>query len=432
MIRHSIALSLAFPTGAFATACQNTSETVEAPAPVQSQIIDDYLESLVENQSVMGAAGLIYMDGQEVYYGQAGQADREAERDWSRDTLVTIYSMTKPVTGVTLMTLYEEGLFDLEDPLADYLPEFDNVKVLQELDENGDLVLVDPNRPLKVMDILRQTACFGYGWEDHPAARLLNEAAVLDPSKPLAQFSEELADVPLYCHPGTQWKYGVAVDVQARLAEVLAGQPYEDLVTERVLAPLQMTDTSYFVPMSEKSRLAAVYNADGSGTLARVPDETVYGFMETKPVQINGGHGLISTIDDYMRFARMLQSEGSLDGVQILKPETVALMTRDHLPDGLEAKDFLPSKGQVGFGIDVAVRTGPPASTSEPYGVVGEFMWDGAASPFFWVDPENDLTAVFMTQIFPFNSQAQAGFRTAVYKAVDLYDEPVSEEAAEE
>lgn len=431
MIRHSLALTLAMTFGALAPACQPAPETVEATLNFQPDTIDTYLNSLVEDQTVMGVAGLVYKDGEELYYGQAGQADREAARDWSRDTLVTIYSMTKPITGVTLMTLYEEGLFDLEDDLADYLPEYADVMVLDGVDENGEPVLVAPNRPLKVIDILRQTACFGYGWEDHPASQFMNAAAVLDPTKPLSQFSEELAEVPLYCQPGTQWKYGVAVDVQARLAEVLSGQPYEELVTERVLEPLEMTNTSYFVPAPEQDRVAAVYNREAEGSLARVPDSTVYGHNETKPVQINGGHGLISTIDDYMRFARMLQNEGSLDGVQILKPETIALMTRDHLPENLEAKDFLPSKGQVGFGIDFAVRIAPPASNTEPYGFVGEYMWDGAASPTFWVDPENDLTAVFMTQIFPFNAEAQSGFRRAVYESLDLY-EPVSEPGSDQ
>ena len=424
-------MTLAASLGAFASACQPATDTTEVSPTVQAQIIDDYLVSLVDDQTVMGVAGLVYKDGEEVYYGQFGQADREAERDWSRDTLVTIYSMTKPVTGVTLMTLYEDGLFDLEDDLADYLPEYADVMVLDGVDENGEPILEAPIRPLKVIDILRQTACMGYGWEDHPASQFLNAAAVLDPSKPLSQFSEELADVPLYCQPGTQWKYGVAVDVQARLAEVLSGQPYEELVKERVLEPLGMSDTSYFVPAPEQPRVAAVYNSGADGSLTRVPDNTVYGHNETKPVQINGGHGLISTIDDYMRFARMLQNEGSLDGVQILKPETVALMTRDHLPADLEAKDFLPSKGQVGFGIDVAVRTAPPVSNSEPYGFVGEYMWDGAASPTFWVDPQNDLTAVFMTQIFPFNAEAQSGFRKAVYQSLNLY-EPVSEPEPED
>jgi len=279
-----------------------------------------------------------------------------------------------------------------------------------------------PRRAIKVIDIFRHTACFGYGWEDNPLGQAMRDANLLDPSKPLAQFSRDLAKVPLYCHPGEQWKYGVSVDVQARLAEVVSGQPYEILVQERVLSPLKMLDTGYFVPPSQKPRLAGVYLKDEAGKLTRQSNTEVYGFRAEKPVQINGGHGLVSTIDDYMRFARMLQNEGSFEGVEILQPETVALMARDHLPDGLTERDFLPTKGQMGFGLDFAVRIAPPVDASEPFGVEGEFFWDGAATPLFWVDPKNDITVVFLTQLRPFDMDVQAKFRRAVYEAMGVIE----------
>lgn len=401
-------------------ACQSQPKVVSPPSEIKADIIDQSLSTLVEEASVVGVSALIYSGDTEIYYSAFGQADREADRPWQRDTLVTLYSMTKPITGVTLMSLYEEGLFSLEDPLSKYLPEYADVMVLAGVNSDGSPILETPNRPIKVIDIFRQTACFGYGWEDLPASKFLNDAQVLDPSKPLSQFSEELAKVPLYCHPGTQWKYGVAVDVQARLAEVVTGRPYEELVYERVLDPLKMDDTSYFVPKNQKPRLAAVYMLNEEGVLNRHPDSEVYGFRTEKPIQINGGHGLISSIDDYMKFALLLQNEGSLDGVKILKPETVALMSKNHLPEGITEKDFLPTKGQMGFGLDFAVRIAPPIDENEPFGVEGEFFWDGAASPLFWVDPKNDVTVVFLTQVLPFNMDAQAKFRGAVYEAVDL------------
>ena len=407
-------------------ACQPDPESLAPTARVDTALLDNTLSDLVDDNAVVGVAALIFLEGEEIYYGSAGMADQEANRAWQRNTLVTIYSMTKPITGVTLMSLYEEGLFDLEDPLAQYLPEYAETKVFSGVDDEGEPILEAPRTPIKVIDIFRQTACFGYGWEDHPSARLMNAAEVLNPSKPLAQFSQELAEIPLFCHPGEQWKYGVAVDVQARLAEVVAGRPFEELIHERVLDPLEMSDTAYLVPAEDKSRLAAVYRSDGEDALSRVPDTEVYGFTTEKPVQINGGHGLVSSIDDYMRFAEMLQNEGTLDGVQILKPETVALMSRDHLPEGITEKDFLPSKGQMGFGIDFAVRIAPPIDDQEPFGIVGEFFWDGAASPLFWVDPENDLTVVFMTQVLPFNGDVQARFRRAVYDALDTYSVPAN------
>lgn len=403
-------------------ACQTAGVGEQPDTAFKAAIVDEALSELVTGQSVVGVSALIYSGDEELYYGDFGQADREAGRDWQRDTLVTLYSMTKPVTGVTLMTLYEDGLFKLEDPLSKYLPEFADMQVITGLDEAGQLILEPASRPLKVIDIFRQTSCFGYGWEDHPAAAFMNEAQVLNPSKPLAQFSTELAALPLYCHPGTQWKYGVSVDVQARLAEVVSGRSYEDLVKERVLDPLGMTDTTYFVPAEQKPRLAAVYSTYDDSALSREPDASVYGFRDEKPVQINGGHGLISSIDDYMRFALMLQNEGTLDGIQILKPETVALMARDHLPDGITERDFLPTKGQMGFGLDFAVRIAPPVNNEEAFGIVGEFFWDGAASPLFWVDPKNDVTVVFLTQVLPFDMGAQKSFRRAVYEAFDLIE----------
>ncbi len=390
--------------------------------------IDAVLSELVDSGAVTGVSALVYRADQEIYFGSVGFADREAGRPWRRDTLATLYSMTKPITGVTLMSLYEDGLFDLHEPLAKYLPEYTDVQVFAGTGSDGQPIVEAPRRPIKVIDIFRHTSCLGYGWSDHPVAVLMDEADVFDRSKPLAQMSADLAAIPLFCHPGEEWRYGASVDVQARLAEAVTGQSYEDIVTGRVLKPLGMSDTGYFVPATAKPRLAAGYMRDESGALTRIPDADVYGFETVKPVQINGGHGLISTIDDYMRFALMLQNEGTLDGVQILRPETIALMSRDHLPAGLRERDFLPTKGQVGFGLDFAVRIAPPASADEPYGVTGEFFWDGAASLLFWVDPKNDLTVVFYTQVMPFDLAAQAKFRRAVYDALDLIDQPRSGE----
>ena len=265
------------------TACQNTSSVAPSPTKINTDILDTTLSKLVTEGSVVGVSALIYSDNQEIYYGDFGDADREADKSWQRDTLATIYSMTKPVAGVTLMSLYEEGLFEMDAPLSDYLPEYGGVKVFSGVRDDGSLMLETPRRPIKVIDIFRHTACFGYGWGDDTVSALMNEAQIMDPSKPLSQFSEELAELPLYCHPGEAWKYSVAVDVQARLAEVITGKPFDQLVQERVLGPLKMTDTSYFVPSEKKSRVAAIYAKGPDGSLTRVPD----GFVTlTEPTAI--------------------------------------------------------------------------------------------------------------------------------------------------
>jgi CubicO group peptidase (beta-lactamase class C family) len=425
MIRAALSILLSITASSSLVACDSAdgnrgNETASSFNPTP---IDSALSTLVSEGSLIGASGLIYLEGEEVYYGEAGLADREVARDWDRDTLIAIYSMTKPVTGVTLMSLYEEGLFELDAPLSDYLPEYADVRVLTGLDADGAPILKVPDRPIQVIDIFRHTACFGYGWEGLPASEIMNAANILDPDKPLAQMSLDLAGVPLFCEPGSEWRYSVAVDVQARLAEVLTGQDFEDVMRARVLDPLGMTETRYFVPTAEKNRVAAAYRASGEGGLDRLPVDEVYSLRATKPAQIGGGSGLISSIDDYMRFALMLRNEGELDGVRILRPDTIALMSRDHLPDSVGPRDFLPSKGQMGFGLDFAVRVAPPIDDQEPFGVVGEFFWDGAASPLFWVDPQNDLTAVFFTQKRPFDREAHKRFRRAVYEAVGVIED---------
>ena len=402
------------------SACQKSPDERNGSAVIDTEALDAVLTDFVESGSVVGASALVYIGDNEVYYGNFGFADREAGTPWARDTLVNIYSMTKPVTGVTLMSLHENGAFELDDPLSKFLPEFEDAKVAVGVSEDGRARLVSPNRPIEIIDIMRHTAGFGYGWDDTYPDRAMRQADVLNPSKPLEQFSTQLAALPLHFHPGEQWKYGVSVDVQARLAEAISGQSFESLLTERVLAPLGMAETGYFVPADKKSRLSAVYIRQDDGSLMREPDELVYGFWSEKPVQTNGGHGLVATIDDFMQFARMLQNEGELDGARVLQPETIRLMATDHLPASVTHRDFLPSKGQVGFGLDFAVRTEPPVSEDENYGVPGEFFWDGRASTLFWVDPENDLTAVFFTQVVPFDDDLHRRFRRAVYEALNL------------
>ena len=389
-----------------------------APAKVRfkTSLVDTALSSMVVEEHAIGVSALVFKDGQEVYFGAYGMADREAGRPMSRDAMANIYSMTKPITGVTLMTLYEEGLFELDDPLSKYLPEFENVKVHVGVSDDGTPILEAPVRPVTVLDIMRHTAGFSYGWGEHPVDVELRSASPMDPSKPLSQFSQEIAALPLKYQPGTQWEYSVAVDVQARLAEVLSGQSYEALVQARVLGPLGMGDTAYFV--EDKRHVTPVYMLNGKDGFDREPDDLVYGFWKEKPVQINGGHGLISTLDDYMQFSRMLLGKGELDGVRILKPETIALMSTNHLPAGIKEKHFLPGKGQMGFGIDFAVRIAPPIDETENPGEVGEFFWDGRASTLFWVDPKNDLTAVFFVQVVPFDGDLHHKFRTAVYEAI--------------
>jgi CubicO group peptidase (beta-lactamase class C family) len=234
----------------------------------------------------------------------------------------------------------------------------------------------------------------------------------------LAQMAAKLAKLPLGFHPGDQWSYGICVDVQAFLVEKLSGKPFDVYVRENILDPLAMKSTAY-VPV-DTSRFAAVYARGEDGKLQRVPYERANVFNSKEWPLKPGGYGLTSTVDDYQRFARMLVNKGTFEGATILKPETVALMATNHLSDSVTERMWLPSKGQVGFGIDFAVRMRPPANEKENNGEVGEFFWDGAASTLFWVDPVNELTAVLFVQVFPFSNALHKNFRDAVYGKVKV------------
>ena len=377
--------------------------------------IDDALQQFVDSGNISGVSALIYENGQEVYYNAFGMADREAKKPMDRNTIVQIYSMTKPITGVALMTLYEEGKFDLDDPVSKYAPEFADMKVYAGEDTSGKPILEDPKREMTIRDLTRHTAGFGAA-DDTGLGKIVAEADALNRENTLVQMAEKLGATPLAFSPGEQWLYGPCVDVQAFMVERISGQPYADYVREHVLDPLHMNETRYFIPEKDRDKFAALYRRTGEGSLER--DTVTYSNYLEKWPMTRGGSGLTSTVDDYMKFAQMLVHEGSLDSVTILKPETVKLMATNQLADSITERHFLPSKGQVGFGIDFAVRTAPPASAEENYGVVGEFFWDGAASTLFWVDPVHDVTAVLFVQLMPYDQIGlHKAFRDAVYGA---------------
>lgn len=378
--------------------------------------IDSTLNNLVSSGVVAGASALIFENNKEVYFNAFGYADRDGQVPMDRNTIAIIYSMTKPVTGTALMTLYEKGAFQLDDPLSKYAPEFADLMVYAGTDSiTGEIKLEPQQRPVTIRDITRHTAGF-INNPNHPAlGQLYRDADPMNRENTLTQMAEKFGTLPLMFQPGTQWAYGPSVDVQAFLVERISGKPYGDYVRENVLDPLGMTETRYFVPEADRDRMSAMYRRGDEGGLVQVPDEEAHAFNINRWALTPGGFGLTSTVDDYMKFARMLVNEGTLNGVTILKPETVRLMATNHLDESVTERMWLPSKGQVGFGIDFAVRLRPPASAEENNGVVGEFFWDGAASTLFWVDPVNDLTAVLFVQIMPFAGTVHKQFRDAVY-----------------
>lgn len=379
--------------------------------------VDRSLQAMVAEGRIVGGSVLIWQGGRERYFRAEGMADREAGRPFARDTLLQIFSMTKPVTGIALMQLWEQGKFALDDPLAQYLPEFADARVIDGVDAAGKPVLRAPARPITVRDILRHTAGFVYDETDGPVGPFNARENPLSYDHDLSEFGKRLARVLLVDDPGGRWHYSAAVDVQALLVERITGQRFADHVQRQILGPLGMRETDWAQPQHRLARLARIYQGGANGPLQALPDqEWLEPNFAGKPLTM-GGSGLVSTVDDYLRFARMLLGQGSLDGVRIVKPSTLKLMASDQLDPAITDRSWLPGKGSLGFGFDFAVRNRQPQTPQENRGSVGEFFWDGAASTLFWIDPANDLAVIFATQKLPFDGTLHHDIRKAVYGA---------------
>lgn len=403
-----------------AAALAVASAAQAAPLVVPARI-DSALRGMVRQGELVGVTALVYEGGREAYFGAFGKADREAGRAMARDTLMQIYSMTKPITGVALMQLYEQGRFQLDDPVAKYLPEFANPCVWIGEGEDGQPITEPAARAITIRDLGRNTAGFPASFGGPPALERFNgrHYAGIDFKSDLEELVGRIASGPLVDHPGRRWTYDRAMNVQARLVEKLSGERFEDYLREHLFKPMGMASTRFHVApdAADRPRFAATYSRQPDGSLRRLPDAEAHLYNDTDWRLKTGTFGLVSTLDDYMTFARMLLDGGvAPNGARVLKPETVKLMATDALPPELSDRSWLPSKGNVGFGINVGVRVGPPRNSGEVSGAPGEFFWDGAANTLFWVDPRHGIAAVLFTQFFPpGDAKLNRVFRDAVY-----------------
>ncbi len=316
------------------------------PVRIDKARIDRALAQMVASGRAAGASALVWQDGAERYFGAAGFADREAQRPMTRATMVQVFSMTKPVTGVALMQLWEQGKFGLDDPLSDYLPEFAQMRVYAGKDAAGQPTWRPADRPILIRDIMRHTAGFSYGMRATPADTAFRAADPLNLENDLPEFGRRLAKLPLLFDPGREWSYSVGVDVQALLVEKLTGQPFETYVRAHILDPLGMKETAWTQPEDRFGRLAATYVKGPDGKLARQPDAKTRALNFGPRRLTMGGAGLAAPIDDYMRFSRMLLGGGTLDGVRILKPSTVKLMATDQLDPRVTERFFLRARAR--------------------------------------------------------------------------------------
>jgi CubicO group peptidase (beta-lactamase class C family) len=376
--------------------------------------LDDHFHRYVDDGTIAGVVTWVARHGQVVHEDAYGMADIAAKRAMADDTYFYVYSMTKPVTSVALLMLYEEGKFQLTDPLARYLPEMANLKLYDGDDANGNMKVKEPARQPTIQDVFRHTAGFLYG----PAGNRSIDTLYRDANMmggTLAELTQDLGQIPLAYEPGTQWVYSVSHDVQARLVEVLSGMPFDRFVQERIFDPLDIREAVFGRPEKLRDQFATIYTVNADGGL--VPNGALDGPGAAS--RVLGGISLSFTARDYGRFAQMLVNSGELDGVRLLSRKTVDLMDMNHLPDGVSrGAAGGGNAGGEGYGLGVRVVTDPAKAGNLTS--TGTFGWSGAAGTHFFVDREEDLVAVFMIQKMgsPGGPSMTDEFETLVYQAI--------------
>ena len=404
--------------------------------------VSEWLEQQITSERLAGASVLIGRRGSIAYFETAGLADQAAGKAFAEDTIVRIYSMTKPITSVAAMMLFEQGCFQLDDPIARYLPEFRDMRVWV----GGDAPLdetVAADGPITVKHLLTHTSGLTYGFmRTNPVDQCYREEGIEPGSADLSlgELVERLASVPLICHPGSAWNYSVSTDVLGRLVEVWSGLSLAEFFQQRIFEPLDMRDAAFHVAEENQARFAACYAPLSGASLAAIgsaaEDPTIEKPTGVKlqdaaedstflspPASFSGGGGLTASMRDYSRFCQMLLNGGELDGQRLLGRKTVAFMRQNHLPENRD----MAAMGQpiwsetsydgIGFGLGFAVVIDPVKA--QVMTSVGEHHWGGAASTFFWLDPEEDLYVVMLTQLMPSSTYPiRRELRTRVYQAL--------------
>lgn len=372
--------------------------------PDRLERVDAWMRRYVETGRLAGLSVAVMRGGKTAFFRAHGQADLARSRPFTADTILRIYSMTKPLTSLAVLMLYEEGRFQLDDPVSRFLPEFAEMRVMT--GGNRAKLETEPAlRAITIRDLLTHTSGLTYGFMEATLVDALYRRDEIDfqtSPLPLGELVARLARQPLLAQPGTEWNYSVATDVLGHLVAVISGQDFGDFMRERILRPLRMHDTDFFVPEEKQERFAANYVFDREGKL-RLYDDSVGSRFLTPPPLASGGGGLVSTAGDYLRFCRLILNLGKLDGVRLLGRKTVELMLMNHLPGDLAAMGqprFAESSyAGIGFGLGVSVMLDP--ARAQIVGTPGEVSWGGVASTSFWIDPDEDMAVVLMTQLVP-------------------------------
>lgn len=396
--------------------------------------LDDVMKQrYVDPGRLPGILTMVYRRGQLAHVGMAGHTDIERGKPMREDAIFRIYSMSKPITAVALMMLVEEGILGLDDDVATHIPSWKNLGVYATgagglVPSSGPrYVTTLPVRPMKVIDLATHTSGLTYGFHnrtaiDHAYRRL--HVVAHDTEGGLDGMIEQLAGLPLEFSPGTQWNYSVAIDVLGYLVQKLSGMSFGEFLQKRLFEPLGMKDTAFSCAPGSIDRLTSCYMPREGGGI-KVQDDAANSLYATPPRLESGGGGLLSTAHDYMRFCRMMLAGGTLDGVQILSPKTVALFSLNHLPDNRELADMAPpgnfsESGYSGVGFSLGCGVNIDVAKTRLPGTLGEYFWGGAASTAFWIDPKEELAVVFMTQVLGSEARLtlRRDLRTLVYSAM--------------
>ena len=403
-----------------------SGETAAAFDTAALETLSQTMQGFVDDGHVLGMQTLLVKDGEVVQHGLYGLMDAETDKPVDKEAIYRIYSMSKPVTGVALMQLYEDGKFGLDDPVSDHIPEFADLKVLESTNEDGSPNLVDLERQPTMRELMSHSAGFAYGLfgEDYANTQFREQEILRSPD--MDSFIEKVAGVPLLFQPGERWYYSAAVDIQGYLVEKFSGMSFGEYLEANVFGPLNMDDTGFYVPEEDYDRLADIMAyAERAGGFVPIYTENIQFRQSTIPFE-SGGGGMVSTMDDYARFCQMMLNEGTLSGNRVIEPETVALMTTNQLPEGVGIGfDGTNADTDAGephhFGLDWGIISDPEAMNS-PAGT-GTYYWGGAAGTWFWIDPENEIFFIGMIQRFGALPGEEADFRAEsmrlVYEALE-------------
>ncbi len=414
MLRVSLCVFVFFVVLIPVNAAELPTSTPEAEGMSAEKLkeVGKIVNGLIDEHKIAGGTVLIARHGKVVFHENYGVMDLESKKPIAKDTIFRIYSMSKAITSAAALILHDEGKLDLNAPVAKYIPDFANMKVV-----DGDKE-VPATREMTVAQLFTHTSGITYGAPGGDTTeKMVEDTDALDKSSDLELMTMKLGQIPLPFEPGTDWKYGAGIDVLGRVVEVVSGQPLDEFLAARILKPLGMTDTGFYVPEEKQERFATNYFSDGKGRMI-IRDDPKRSAYLTKPGLLSGGGGLVGTASDYMRFLLMVAGDGEFEGTRILSPEAVKLMRTDQVPKMAGWVTFGEEIRQgVGYGLGFSVTT--EEHKSNPHARKAEYGWGGAASTHYWLSPEDDLVVLTMEQRVPYSSETEVALKPVIYGALE-------------